>query len=98
MRRREFIALLGSGTAVAWSVPARAQQAALPVVGFLQPGSPDDSRHYAAAFLEGLKANGYVEGESVAIEYRWAEGRYEELPRFAAELADRPVAVIAVGG
>jgi putative tryptophan/tyrosine transport system substrate-binding protein len=96
VKRREFITLLGG--AVAWPLVAHAQQPAMPVVGFLQPGSPADSRHYAAAFLQGLKANGYVEGESVAIEYRWAEGRYERLPQFAADLVNRKVAVIAAGG
>jgi putative ABC transport system substrate-binding protein len=97
MRRREFITLLG-GAAVALPVAARAQQAAMPVVGFLQPGSPADSGHFATAFRKGLKESGYVEGENLTVEYRWAEGRYERFPEFAADLVKRRVMVIAAGG
>jgi putative ABC transport system substrate-binding protein len=98
LRRRKFITLLGGGAAV-WPFVARAQQRpAIPVVGFLQPGSAAEFADFARAFVQGLKAVGYVEGESVIIEYRWAEGRYEQLPRFAADLANRKVAVIAAGG
>jgi putative ABC transport system substrate-binding protein len=97
LRRRAFITLLG-GAAATWPLAAHAQQAAMPVIGFLQPGSPADSRHYRAAFLQGLQANGYVEGENVSIEYRWGEGHYERLPQFAADLVNRRVAVLAAGG
>ena len=97
MRRREFIALLGGG-AVAWPMMARAQQPAMPVVGFLQPGSPAESGHFAAAFLKGLKDAGYVEGDSLRVEYRWAEGQYERFPQFAEDLVKHNVRVIAAGG
>jgi putative ABC transport system substrate-binding protein len=95
MNRRALILLL---SAAIWSLPAVAQQPARPAVGFLQPGSPADSQHYAAAFQRGLKANGYVDGENVTTEYRWAEGSYERLPRLVEELVNRKVAVIAAGG
>jgi putative ABC transport system substrate-binding protein len=95
MNRRAVMLLL---SAAVWPLPATAQQSARPTVGFLQPGSPADSQHYAAAFQRGLKANGYVDGESVTTEYRWAEGSYERLPRLVEELVNRKVAVIAAGG
>jgi putative ABC transport system substrate-binding protein len=95
--RRAFITLLG-GAAAAWPLAARAQKRGAAVVGFLLPGSPADSSHYATAFLQGLRETGYVEGQSVTIEYRWAEGRYERLSQFASELVNRGVAVIAAGG
>src|SRR5262245_15619952 len=96
MRRRDFITLLGSATA--WPLPAIAQQPVRPAVGFLQPGSPTDSQHYAAAFQQGLRANGYVDGENVTTEYRWAEGSYERLPGLVQDLVNHKVAVIAAGG
>jgi putative ABC transport system substrate-binding protein len=97
MRRREFISLLG-GTAVAWPLAARAQQA-MPVVGFLSARSPGDSSDPLAGFRRGLKEGGFVEGQNVVIEFRWANGEYSRLPQMAAELVRRQVNVIAaVGG
>jgi putative tryptophan/tyrosine transport system substrate-binding protein len=92
MRRREFVA--GLGGAAVWPVVTRAQQAAMPVIGFLNSGSPGGYEAMVAGFRQGLKETGYVEGQNVAVEYRWAGGQYDRVPAMAAELVRRQVAVI----
>ena|SRR5262249_21330284 len=97
MKRRAFISLIGSAAA-GWPLAARAQQSWMPVVGFLDPRSPDASEDFLRPFRQGLKDTGYVERESVAIEYRWAENQMDRLSGLASELARHQVAVIVASG
>jgi putative ABC transport system substrate-binding protein len=97
MRRREFIGLVGS-TAASWPLAARAQQPALPVVGFINPGSADANTRNMAAFRKGLSETGTVEDQNVTVEYHWLEGQYDRLPALLADLVRRQVAVIATPG
>ena len=97
MRRREFITLLG-GAAATWPVAARAQQPAVPIVGFVSGRSVDGSARYGAAFSKALSEAGYIEGQNVTVEYHWLGGQYARLPSLMADLARRRLAVIAAAG
>jgi putative ABC transport system substrate-binding protein len=96
MRRREFLRLVGG--LAAWPIVGEAQPLAVPVIGFLNPGSPEPFARFAAAFHEGLNETGYFESRNVKVEYRWAEGRQERLRSLAADLAQRKVDLIAATG
>src|SRR5262245_11837511 len=96
MRRREFISLIGG--AVAWPLIARAQQPARPVIGFLRSRSPGESATVVAAFRQGLRETGFIEGQNLGIAFRWAEGRYDRLPALASELVSLPVTLLFAAG
>jgi hypothetical protein len=96
LRRRDFITLLG-GAAAAWPLATRAQQAAMPVIGFLSSRSPSESADVVTGFRKGLGEVGFVEGQNAVIAFRWAEGRYEQLPALASELVGLRVAVLFAG-
>jgi putative ABC transport system substrate-binding protein len=98
MRRREFITLLGGTAAAAWPLAVRAQQASMRVIGFLSSRSPSESSGVVAAFRQGLGESGFVEGQNLAIAFRWAEGHYDRLPALAAELVDLHVNVLFAAG
>jgi putative ABC transport system substrate-binding protein len=96
MRRRELITLLGG--AAAWPLAAHAQQPATPVIGFLSSRSPGESASVVAAFRQGLRETGFIEGQNLGIAFRWAEGRYDRLPALASELVSLPVTLLFAAG
>jgi putative tryptophan/tyrosine transport system substrate-binding protein len=97
VKRGEFMTLLGGAT-VAWPLAARAQLPAAQTIGYLSPRAANVEKEFLTAFRQGLSETGHIEGRNLIIEYRWADGRYERLPTFAAELVRRPVSVIATTG
>ncbi|MGC1958725.1 MAG: ABC transporter substrate-binding protein, partial [Pseudolabrys sp.] len=97
MRRREFITLLG-GVAAAWPLTARAQQPVMPVIGFLSSRSPGESASVVAAFRQGLRETGFIEGQNLGIAFRWAEGRYDKMPALASEFVSLPVTLLFAAG
>ena len=96
MKRREFLGLIAGG--IAWPAAGRAQQQATPLIGFLSSRSPQDSKPHLAGFLRGLEAFGYVDGKTLRIEYRWANGQYDQLRKLAGELAALQPAIIVAAG
>ena len=96
MRRREFLTLLGVATT--WALPVRAQNSAMPIVGFLHVAAAQPFAHIVAGFRQGLKETGYIEAENIEIEFRWAEGQVNRLPEMAADLVNRRVAILVTGG
>jgi putative tryptophan/tyrosine transport system substrate-binding protein len=98
MRRRQFIALLGGAAVVGWPLAARAQRPATPVIGLLSSASAESWAYQLNAFRQGLSETGYIEGQNVAMEYRWADGQYERLPSLAAELVRLEVAILVATG